>query len=98
MTQSERLEELNNQINMQLAQLKNQDVPYTKSEYRAMIHQIDRLTIKRDLLQDKVNLNNKKRYNKQLKEKENVKYIIIFYLLYLLLEFCIFICFLSWLK
>lgn len=98
MTQSERLEELNNQINMLLAQSRNTDNPYTDSEYRALIHQIDRLTIKRDLMQDRVNKINDRYQNKQEKDKENIKYIIIFYLLYLLLEFCIFICFLSWLR
>lgn len=55
MSDSEKLDELNNHINMLLAQSQNMDNPYTDSEYRALIHQIDRLTIKRDLLQDRVN-------------------------------------------
>lgn len=55
MNDSERLDELNNHINMLLAQSQNIDNPYTESEYRALIHQIDRLTIKRDLIQDRVN-------------------------------------------
>lgn len=55
MNDSERLDELNNHINMLLAQSNNIDNPYTTSEYRALMHQIDRLTIKRDLLQDRVN-------------------------------------------
>lgn len=55
MSDSEKLDELNNHINMLLAQSQNMDNPYTESEYRALIHQIDRLTIKRDLLQDRVN-------------------------------------------
>lgn len=55
MSDSEKLEELNNRINMLLAQSEISDNPYTESEYRALIHQIDRLTIKRDLLQDRVN-------------------------------------------
>lgn len=55
MSDSERLDELNNHINMLLAQSQNIDNPYTESEYRALVHQIDRLTIKRDLLQDRVN-------------------------------------------
>jgi hypothetical protein len=55
MSDSEKLDELNNHINMLLAQSQNIDNPYTESEYRALIHQIDRLTIKRDLLQDRVN-------------------------------------------
>lgn len=55
MSDSERIDELNNHINMLLAQSQNIDNPYTESEYRALIHQIDRLTIKRDLLQDRVN-------------------------------------------
>lgn len=55
MSDSERLDELNNHINMLFAQSQNIDNPYTESEYRALVHQIDRLTIKRDLLQDRVN-------------------------------------------
>lgn len=55
MSDSEKLDELNNHINMLLAQSQISDNPYTESEYRALIHQIDRLTIKRDLLQDRVN-------------------------------------------
>lgn len=55
MSDSERLDELNNHINMLLAQSQNIDNPYTESEYRALVHQIDRLTIKRDLFQDRVN-------------------------------------------
>ena len=55
MSDSEKLEELNNHINMLLAQSHISDNPYTESEYRALVHQIDRLTIKRDLLQDRVN-------------------------------------------
>ena len=55
MSDSEKLDELNNHINMLIAQSQNMDNPYTDSEYRALIHQIDRLTIKRDLLQDRVN-------------------------------------------
>lgn len=55
MSDSEKLDELNNHINMLLAQSQNIDNPYTESEYRALVHQIDRLTIKRDLLQDRVN-------------------------------------------
>lgn len=63
MSDSERLDELNNHINMLLAQSQNIDNPYTESEYRALVHQIDRLTIKRDLLQDRVNNHNKKSIN-----------------------------------
>ena len=55
MSDSEKLDELNNHINMLLAQSEISDNPYTESEYRALVHQIDRLTIKRDLLQDRVN-------------------------------------------
>lgn len=55
MSDSERLDELNNHINMLFTQSQNIDNPYTESEYRALVHQIDRLTIKRDLLQDRVN-------------------------------------------
>lgn len=68
LTNSERANELDTQINMLLAQCNNIDNPYTKSEYRALMHQIDRLTIKRDLLLDRVNLQREK-------EENNVKNI-----------------------
>lgn len=55
MSDSERIDELNTHINILLAQSQITDNPYTESEYRALMHQIDRLTIKRDLLQDRVN-------------------------------------------
>lgn len=55
MSDSERIDELNTHINILLAQSHIIDNPYKESEYRALMHQIDRLTIKRDLLQDRVN-------------------------------------------
>lgn len=62
---SERVNELNMQINMLLAQSENTDNPYTESEYRALMHQIDRLTMKRDILLDRVNLQRKKEENRE---------------------------------
>lgn len=74
MSDSERIDELNNHINILLAQSHNIDNPYTESEYRALVHQIDRLTIKRDLLQDRVNVSSYKQ-SKQI--KHNKKDLII---------------------
>lgn len=68
LTDSERANELDIQINMMLSQANNIDNPYTQSEYRALMHQIDRLTIKRDLLYDRINLQREK-------EENNVKNI-----------------------
>lgn len=68
LTDSERANELDMKINMLLAQSQISDNPYTDSEYRSLMHQIDRLTIKRDLLLDRVNLQREK-------EENNVKNI-----------------------
>lgn len=68
LTDSERVNELNMKINMLLGQSQISDNPYTESEYRALIHQIDRLTMKRDLLLDRINLQHEK-------EENNVKNI-----------------------
>ena len=95
MTQSERLEELNNQINMLLAQSRNDDNPYTDSEYRALIHQIDRLTIKRDLTQDRVNKINDRYQNKKKKDKRQVIIIIFVYLVALIVELIIYLSYIS---
>lgn len=87
MNDLERVNELNNKINMLLAQSNNIDNPYTDSEYRALLHQIDRLTIKRDLMQDRVNLHYKK-YN-----KEDIKLfkIILLFIIYLYIMLILFI-------
>lgn len=95
MTQSERLEELNNQINMFLAQLRNVDNPYTQSEYRALIHQIDRLTIKRDLIQDRVNKINNKYQDKKKKDKKQTIIIVFVYLVALIAELIIYLSYIS---
>lgn len=89
LTDSERVNELDMQINMLIAQSQINDNPYTESEYRALMHQIDRLTIKRDLLLDRVNLQRKKEENKEDSEKNSyniISYIIIIstYILYLI--------------
>lgn len=89
LTDSERANELDLQINMLLAQSQISDNPYTDSEYRALMHQIDRLTIKRDLLLDRVNLQREKEENKKDSEENNyniLSYIIIIliYILYLI--------------
>ena len=73
LTDSERVNELDMQINMLLAQSQISDNPYTDSEYRALMHQIDRLTIKRDLLLDRVNLQRKKEEN-NVKNIENIEF------------------------
>ena len=98
MTQSERLEELNNQINMLLDQSRNTDNPYTQSEYRALIHQIDRLTIKRDLMQDRVNKINDRYQDKKKKDKRQTFIIVIVYLVALIAELIIYLSYISQLK
>lgn len=89
LTDSERVNELNMKINMLLGQSQINDNPYTESEYRALMHQIDRLTMKRDLLLDRVNLQRKKEENKEDSEENSyniISYIIIIsiYILYLI--------------
>lgn len=95
MSASERLEELNNQINMLLAQSRNVDNPYTGSEYRALIHQIDRLTIKRDLMQDRVNIINDRYQDKQKKDKKQTIIIVFIYLVALIAELIIYLSYIS---
>ena len=82
MSDSERIDELNNHINILLAQSQNIDNPYTESEYRALMHQIDRLTIKRDLLRDRVDNSSYKqlkqiKYNKKDVISNNITLLII---------------------
>lgn len=95
MSDSERLEELNNQINMLLTQSRNVDNPYTQSEHRALIHQIDRLTIKRDLLQDRVNIINDRYQNKKKKDKRQTIIIIFVYLVAFIAELIIYLSYIS---
>lgn len=77
LTDSERVNELNMRINMLLDQSQISDNPYSQSEYRALMHQIDRLTMKRDLLLDRVNLQREKEENRE--ENEENSYNIISY-------------------
>lgn len=86
LSDSERANELDMQINMLLAQSENIDNPYTASEYRAIIHQIDRLTIKRDLLYDRANLQREKEENKENKKYSILEYIILIliYIIYII--------------
>lgn len=91
LTDSERVNELDNQINMLLAQSENIDNPYTQSEYRALMHQIDRITIKRDILLDRVNMQREKEENKEDSEENN--YNILSYIIIILI-YVIFIIFL----
>lgn len=77
LTDSERANELDTQINMLLAQSQISDNPYTESEYRALMHQIDRLTMKRDLFLDRVNLQREKEENKEYIEVYDTDYCII---------------------
>lgn len=86
LTDSEKVNELNIQINMLLAQAESTDNPYTSSEYRALMHQIDRLTIKRDLLYDRINLQREKEENREENEENsyNIMNYIIIILIYVL--------------
>lgn len=95
MSASERLEELDNQINMLLAQSRNLDNPYTQSEHRALMHQIDRLTIKRDLMQDRVNIINNRYQDKQKKDKKQTIIIVFIYLVALIAELIIYLSYIS---
>lgn len=98
MNDSQRLEELNNQINMLLAQSRNLDNPYTQSEHRALMHQIDRLTIKRDLIQDRVNIINDRYQDKKKKDKRQTIIIVFVYLVALIAELIIYLSYISQLK
>lgn len=91
LTDSERLNELNMKINMLLAQSQITDNPYTNSEYRALMHQIDRLTIKRDLLLDRVNLQHEKEQNNVKNINSDNINLIIRWNLFLLIIYVIFI-------
>lgn len=84
LTDSERANELNVQINMLLSQSENIDNPYTSSEYRALMHQIDRLTIKRDILYDRINLQREKENKEENKEEYGVLCYIIIILIYVI--------------
>lgn len=77
LTDSERANELDTQINMLIAQSQINDNPYTESEYRVLMHQIDRLTMKRDLLLDRVNLQREKEENREDIELYDTDYSII---------------------
>lgn len=89
LTDSERANELDMKINMLLAQSQINDNPYTQSEYRALMHQIDRLTIKRDILLDRVNLQREKEENNEENDENSYNImsygiIILIYLLYVI--------------
>lgn len=85
---TDRINELDNNINMLLSQLNNTDYPYTESEIRTIMHQVDKLAIRRDLLQDRVNTL-EQRKNVLEGRKINYKWYIleIIFLIALLLRF-----------
>ena len=87
MNYNDRINELDSNINLLLSQLDNKDYPYTESEIRAIMHQVDRLTIRRDLLQDRANIL-EQRKNVQKVPKINYKWYILYivYLIALLLR------------
>lgn len=87
MNYNDKINELDNNINMLLSQLDNEDYPYTESEIRTIMHQVDRLAIRRDLLQDRVNVL-EQRKNVSEARKINYKWYILYvvYLLALLLR------------
>lgn len=96
MSDSERANELNMQINMLIGQSNNIDNPYTQSEYRALMHQIDRLTMKRDILYDRANLQREKEENSinninsnniDLQMRWNL-FLIIIYVIAILIILC----------
>lgn len=87
MNYNDRINELDNNINMLLSQLYNEDYPYTESEIRAIMHQVDRLAIRRDLLKDRVNVLDQRKNVLQV-PKINYKWYILYvvYLIALLLR------------
>ena len=88
MNYNDRINELDNNINMLLAQLESIDYPYTEAEIRAIMHQVDRLTIRRDLLQDRVNILEQRKNAPQVSKKSYKWYILyVLYLIALLLRY-----------
>lgn len=87
MNYNDRINELDNNINMLLAQLDNKDYPYTESEIRAIMHQVDKLTIRRDLLQDRVNILEQHKNAREVPKKSYKWHILyVIYLIALLLR------------
>ena len=87
MNYNDRINELDNNINMLLSQLDNVDYPYTESEIRAIMHQVDKLTIRRDLLQDRVNILEQHKNASEVPKKRYYWYILyVIYLIALLLR------------
>ena len=87
MNYNDRINELDSNINMLLDQIYNEDYPYTESEIRAIMHQVDRLTIRRDLLQDRVNVLEQRKNVSQVSKKEFKWYILeVIFLIVLLLR------------
>lgn len=87
MNYNDRINELDNNINMLLSQLDNEDYPYTESEIRAIMHQVDKLTIRRDLLQDRVNVLEQHKNDSEVSKTRYKWYILyVVYLISLLLR------------
>ena len=87
MNYNDRINELDNNINLLLSQLDNKDYPYTESEIRAIMHQVDRLTIRRDLLQDRVNILEQHKNASEIPKNRYKWYILyVIYLIALLLR------------
>ena len=87
MNYNDRINELDNNINLLLSQLDNEDYPYTESEIRAIMHQVDRLTIRRDLLQDRVNILEQHKNASEIPKNRYKWYILyVIYLIALLLR------------
>lgn len=87
MNYNDRINELDNNINMLLSQLESVDYPYTEAEIRAIMHQVDKLTIRRDLLQDRVNILEQRKNAPQVPKKRYKWYILyVIYLISLLLR------------
>ena len=87
MNYNDRINELDNNINMLLSQLESVDYPYTEAEIRAIMHQVDKLTIRRDLLQDRVNILEQRKNASQVSKKRYKWHILyVIYLIALLLR------------
>jgi hypothetical protein len=87
MNYNDRINELDSNINMLLDQIYNEDYPYTESEIRAIMHQVDRLAIRRDLLRERVNVLEQSKNASEVPKKRYKWYILyVVYLIALLLR------------
>lgn len=81
MNNNNKLVELNNKIDLLTSQLQANYL--TDYQVRTLVYQIDNLTIKRDLLQDKINRENKENTRKienNTNKNSSLHFIILFFI------------------